>query len=152
MVLTLAYERNEVKYVWMNEADSVFAKEGSLVEVPYVEPSLWEVLMSSPWFQGLMTYEWIIWKKLCVIFYFIWYVLYEYVMCCVQYYKYDYSCYSHGMTFLFQFDKSTDFPNPNLASLLTWLSINHVVRIELFLIMHILGVFLHIPILSTSVN
>ena len=32
----------------MNEADSVFAKEGSLVEVPYVEPSLWEVLMSSP--------------------------------------------------------------------------------------------------------
>ena len=26
----------------MNEADSVFAKEGSLVEVPYVEPSFLE--------------------------------------------------------------------------------------------------------------
>ena len=26
----------EVKYVWMNEADSVFAKEGSVVEVSYV--------------------------------------------------------------------------------------------------------------------
>ena len=36
-VFTLAYERNEMKYVRMNEADSVFAKEGSLVE-PYVEP------------------------------------------------------------------------------------------------------------------
>ena len=29
----------EVKYVWMNEADSVFAKVDSLVEVSYVEPS-----------------------------------------------------------------------------------------------------------------
>ena len=29
----------EVKYVWMNEEDSVIAKEGSLVKVPYVEPS-----------------------------------------------------------------------------------------------------------------
>ena len=36
---------NEMKYVWMNEVDSMFAKEGSLVEVPYVEPSFWEVLM-----------------------------------------------------------------------------------------------------------
>ena len=34
---------NEMKYVWMNEADSVFSKEGSLVEVSYVEPSFWEV-------------------------------------------------------------------------------------------------------------
>ena len=47
-MFTLAYERNEMKYVRMNEADSVFAKEGCLVEVPYVEPSFWEVLMSSP--------------------------------------------------------------------------------------------------------
>ena len=30
----------EVKYVWMNEEDSVFDKEVSLVYVPYVEPSL----------------------------------------------------------------------------------------------------------------
>ena len=52
----------------MNETDSVFAKEGSLVEVPYVEPSFWEVLMSIPWFQGLMTYErmiWTMWYDMC---------------------------------------------------------------------------------------
>ena len=29
----------EVKYEWMNEADSVFSKEDSLVEFSYVEPS-----------------------------------------------------------------------------------------------------------------
>ena len=29
----------EVMYVLMNEAYSIFAKEGSLAEVPYVEPS-----------------------------------------------------------------------------------------------------------------
>ena len=37
--VTLAYEWNEMKYVWMNEADSMFAKEGFLVEFPYVETS-----------------------------------------------------------------------------------------------------------------
>ena len=47
MLLTLAYERNEMKYVCMNESDSEFANEDSLVEVPYVEPSIWKVLMSS---------------------------------------------------------------------------------------------------------
>ena len=36
MVFTLAYELNEMKYVWMNELGSVFSKEGSLIEVPYV--------------------------------------------------------------------------------------------------------------------
>ena len=36
---------NKMKYVLMNKADSVFAKEGSLVEVIYVEPSFCEVLM-----------------------------------------------------------------------------------------------------------
>ena len=40
----LVYERNEMKYVWMNEADSVFANEESLVEVPYVEPLFLESL------------------------------------------------------------------------------------------------------------
>ena len=52
----------------MNEADSVFAKGGSLIEVPYVEPSFWEVLMLSPWFQGLMAYErmiWTMWYDMC---------------------------------------------------------------------------------------
>ena len=29
----------EMKYVWMNETPSLFAKEGSLVKVPYDEPS-----------------------------------------------------------------------------------------------------------------
>ena len=48
----------------MNEADFVFVKEASLVEVPYVEPSFWEVLMSSQWFQGLMAYERMIWTML----------------------------------------------------------------------------------------
>ena len=47
-MFTVAYERNEMKYVKINEPDSVFAKEGSLVKVPYVEPSFWEVLISSP--------------------------------------------------------------------------------------------------------
>ena len=28
-----------MKYVWMNEEDYVFAKKGSLYEVPYVEPT-----------------------------------------------------------------------------------------------------------------
>ena len=41
----LVYERNEMKYVWMKEADFVFAIADSLVEVPYVEPSFWEVVM-----------------------------------------------------------------------------------------------------------
>ena len=31
---------NEMKYVSMKETDSMFAKTDSLVEVPYVEPSL----------------------------------------------------------------------------------------------------------------
>ena len=53
--MTLVYERMKMKYVWMNEEDSVFVKEGSIVEVPYVESSFLEVLMSSPWFQGFMT-------------------------------------------------------------------------------------------------
>ena len=35
----------EVEYVWMNEPDSVFSNEGSLLEVTYVEPSFLEVLM-----------------------------------------------------------------------------------------------------------
>ena len=47
-MVELVHERIKMKYVRMNEADSVFAKEGSLIEVPYVEPSFLEVLMSSP--------------------------------------------------------------------------------------------------------
>ena len=76
-MFTLDYEWMKMKYVWMNEAESVFSKEGYLVEVPYVDPSLWEVLMSSPWFQGLMEYGLMIWNMLCANK--------QYVMCCVQY-------------------------------------------------------------------
>ena len=57
-----------MKYVWINEADSMFVKEGSLVEFPYVDPSFLEVLMSSPWFQGLVAYErmiWTMWYGMC---------------------------------------------------------------------------------------
>ena len=64
----LVYERKKMKYVWMNEADSMFANEYSLVEVPYVEPSFLEILISSPWFQSLMAYQGIIctmWYDLC---------------------------------------------------------------------------------------
>ena len=84
----------------MNEADSVFSKEGSVVEVPYVEPSFGEVLMSSPWSEGLMEYE----RMICGIF-----ACYmKYVICCVQYEKNDDACYSHSMIFLIRFVKSTD--------------------------------------------
>ena len=37
--VTLAYERKKIKYVWIIEANFLFAKEGSLIEVPYIEPS-----------------------------------------------------------------------------------------------------------------
>ena len=47
MVFTLDYECNDMKYVTIYEADYLFAKEGSLVDVPYVEPLFWEGLMSS---------------------------------------------------------------------------------------------------------
>ena len=43
MLFTLAHEWNEMKYVWMNEADFVFAKLDFLVEVPYIDPSFLEV-------------------------------------------------------------------------------------------------------------
>ena len=42
----------------MNEADSVFAKEGSLVEVTYIEPALLgciDVMSMIPKFHGIWT-------------------------------------------------------------------------------------------------
>ena len=103
-MIALVYEWMKMKYVWINEADFVFAKEDSLVEVPYVEPSFWEVLMSSPWFQGLMAYGRIIWNMLCANK--------QYVMCCVQYVMYDDACYSHSMNLLIRFYQVhyVDFP------------------------------------------
>ena len=92
----------------MNEAYSMFAKEGSLVVVPYVEPSFWEVLMSSPWFpksHGIWTNNMQI--AMCYMQYVMCCVqdvmcFVQDVMCCVQYDKYDDACYSHGITFLIQ--------------------------------------------------
>ena len=83
----------EVKYVWMNEADSVFSNEGSLVEVPYVEPSFLGSLDVKSMIQSFMAYEQMIWKIMC----YVWDII-----CCVQYDTYDDACYSHCMTFLIQ--------------------------------------------------
>ena len=44
-MIKLAYETNEMKYVWMNEEDSLFAKQGSLVEVPYAQTSFYGSLV-----------------------------------------------------------------------------------------------------------
>ena len=131
-----------MKYVWMNEEDYVFAKEGSLVKVIYVENlflgSL-DVMSLIPKSHGIWTND--MKDVICYM---------QYVMCFVQYDTYDEACYSHGMTFLIQFGKSPNFPNSNLASPLTWLSINSISRKDLFLLIHVLYVFLHIPIHSTS--
>ena len=51
--------------------------------------------------------------------YVIWYLLYEDVMCYVQYDIYNDACYCHQMNSLTQIQKFTNFPNPILASLLT---------------------------------
>ena len=67
-MFTLVFEWKKMKNVWMNEADSVFVKGDSLVEVPYVEPSFWKVLMSSPLIPSLMEYEGMIsamWYAMC---------------------------------------------------------------------------------------
>ena len=93
----------------MNETDSVFVKEGSLVEVPYVEPSFWEVIMSSPWLQGPMAYEWMIWKMLCAICKTICAMC---KMLCVVCSTIIIICMSLSWH---------NFPNLNLASPLTWL-------------------------------
>ena len=79
----LVYKRMKMKYVWKNEAD-VFVKEGSLVEVPYVDPSFFEVLMSSPWFQGIIAYERMIWTM--------WYDMCNMLGVFLQNDKYDDSC------------------------------------------------------------
>ena len=75
-MFTLAYEWNEMNYVWMNEVDSVFAKEGSLVKVPYVEPSFLESLdvkSMIPMSHGIWTND--MQNAMCYM---------QYVMCYVQ--------------------------------------------------------------------
>ena len=98
-MFTFVYESNEMEYVWMNESYYVFAKEDSLVEVPYVETSFLGSLDVKP--MNLKSHG--VWTNdmknvMCYMQYFMWYVLD--VMWCVQYEKYDDVCYSHGMKFL----------------------------------------------------
>ena len=70
-----------MKYVRMNEADSLFAKEGSLVEVSYVEPSFLgslDVKSMIPRSHGIWTND--MQNAMCYV---------QYVMCYVQ----DVMCY-----------------------------------------------------------
>ena len=79
-----------MKYVWMNEEVFEFAKEGSLVEVPYVEPSFLEIIDVKSMIHrshGIWTNDILnVFRK----------------MFCVHYDIYDDACYSHSMTFLIQ--------------------------------------------------
>ena len=49
-------EMNNVKNKWMNEADSVFDKEGPRVEVPYVGPSF-DMSYATSTIQKSLVYE-----------------------------------------------------------------------------------------------
>ena len=83
----------------MNEADSVFAKADSLVEVPYVEPSFLRSLNVKSMIlrsHGILMND--MNNVMCYINYDMCYV-YD-VVCSVQNFKYDDTCYSHVITFL----------------------------------------------------
>ena len=80
-----------MKNVRMNEADYVFAKERSLVEVPYVRPSF----LGSHDVKSIIPRSHVIWTNnmknvMCYMQYVMSYV--QDVMCCVQYDKYDDAC------------------------------------------------------------
>ena len=96
----------------MNKEKSLFAKEDSLVEVPYVKPSFLgslDVKSMIPRSHGSWTND--MKNVMCYMQYVMWYVqgvmcymnydmFYVYgISCCVQNVKYD-ACYSHGITFL----------------------------------------------------
>ena len=83
----------------MNEADSVFAKAGSLLDVPYIEPSFLgslNVKSVIPRSQGILKND--INNVMCYMNYHMCYVYV--VVCCVQNVKYDDASYSHGINFL----------------------------------------------------
>ena len=89
----------------MNEADSVFAKSDTLVEVPYVEPSFMgslNVESMIPMSHGIRMND--INNVMCYMNYDMCYVYA--VVYCVQNVKYDDTCYSHGKTFLIQILKA----------------------------------------------
>ena len=95
----------------MKEADSVFAKENSHVEVPYVEPSF----LGSLDINSMIPKSHGIWMNdvkdvMCYTQYVMSYM--QYVMCyvqdimwCVQYDTDDDACFSNGMTFLIRIRK-----------------------------------------------
>ena len=89
----------------MNEADSMFAKADSLVEVSYVEPPFLgslNVKSMIPRSHGIRIND--MNNVMCYMNYDMCYVYV--VVCCVQNVKYDDACYSHGITFLIQILKS----------------------------------------------
>ena len=89
----------------MNEANSLFAKVDSLVEIPYVEPSfLGSLNVNSmiPRSHGIRMND--MENVMCYRNYDMCYVYA--VVCYVQNVKYDDSCYCHGITFLIQIWKA----------------------------------------------
>ena len=83
----------------MKKADSLFANEDSLVEVPYVEPSFLgslNVKSMIPRPHGILIS--VMNNVMCYMNYDMFYVYV--VVCCVHNVKYDGACYSHGITFL----------------------------------------------------
>ena len=137
-MFTLSFEWNEMKYAWMNEPDSVFAKEGFLAEVWYVNPSFLGSLdvnsliprSHSIWMNDMkivmcyMQYVCAMCKMLCVVCIMISMMMHVTLMAWL--------CKSKLGMFI-------HFPNPNLEKL-TKTFRNHVVRKKMFLIMHVLGV------------
>ena len=85
----------------MNEADSMFAKADSLVEVPYVEPPFLgslNVKSMIPRSHGIRMND--MNNVMCYMNYDMCFVYV--VVCDVQNVKYDGACYSHGITLQIQ--------------------------------------------------
>ena len=85
----------------MNEVDSMFAKTDSLVEVPYVEPSL----LGSLNVKSMIPRSYVIKINdmnniMCYMNYDMCYVYT--IMYCVQNVKYDGACYYHRVSLLIQ--------------------------------------------------
>ena len=81
-----------MNYVWMNEADSVFAISDSLIKVPYVETSFLgslNVKSMIPRSLGIRMND--MNNIMCYVYA---------IVCCVQNVKYDDACYSNGINFL----------------------------------------------------
>ena len=121
-MFTLAYEWNEMEYVWMNETDSVFANEDSLVEVPSIEPSILgclNVKFMIPRSHGIWMND--IKEFMCYmqnVLYAIWYVLCVNVICCVQMWKVWWCMLFSWHNFPIPNLESSHFPNPNLETFL----------------------------------